>query len=505
MKKSFYQIVVCFFLFITSCSIGDYELKEESRSIAVPLANGILDLGDITDRAEGLASLRFDGEGKVTAMYSGNVLRDNAAKIFPPVPGALLEFPILDTNTLILLPVSNINNQYRIDKGIFGNTNIFFKFQHDEKELIKVVMRIPSVTKDGKVFEQQYNLDFTNDVDGEILTNITSVLGSLALPMDNFINFQYFAYKPNGERIKLKLATMKFDILQFSYLEGYFGNHSFDIKGDFIKINLFDKWVSGGVEILNPIIRLNVDNVFGFPVRSKVNQLYVKTVTGQTFNVESPFVTNGIDFNYPTIDEVGQNKRTEFLFTGANSNVGTLFQDKIVQVIYDFDALANPDGDIGVRNFFTADSYFSVSVDVELPMEIKSNLFTISDTVELKLDDVKDVKSGKLKVIASNGFPIDVKVNAEFLDANGNILEKLEGNEGFEINAANLGGDGKVSTPTTKEIIIEADENRFNNIINSKKVKLTASFDSRRISDKHIWIYKNYGLEMKIGAVINTK
>ena len=488
----------------TSCSIGEYELKEESRSLAVPLAHGTLNLEDITDRAEGLASLRFDGEGKVTAMYSGNVLRDNASKIFPPIPGFLYEFPIADTNALILLPVSSINNQYRIDKGIFGSTNLFFRFQHDVKEVVKVIMKIPSVTKDGKGFEEQYTLDFTNDADGEIITAMTSVLGSVALPADNFINFQYFAYRPNGERIKLKLATMKFDILQFSYLEGYFGNHVFDIKGDFIKINLFDKWISGGVEILDPIIRLNVDNVFGFPVRSKVNQLYVKTITGQTYNVESPFVTNGIDFNYPTINEVGQNKRTEFLFTGSNSNVGTLFQDKIVQVAYDFDALANPDGDAGQINFFTADSYFSVSVDVELPMQIKSNLFTISDTVELKLDDVEDVKSGKLKVITSNGFPIDVKVNAEFLDVNGNVLEKLEGDEGYEVEGASI-NNGIVTTPTTKEIIIEADETRFNNIIKSKKVKLTASFDTRRITNDHIWIYKDYGIDMKIGAVINTK
>jgi hypothetical protein len=367
-------------------------------------------------------------------------------------------------------------------------------------------MKIPSVSKDGKIFEKTYNLDFANDADGEIITDMTSVLGSVALPVNNYINFQYFAYKPDGSRVKLKLATMKFDILQFSYLEGYFGNHKFDIKGDFININLFDRWISGGIEILDPIIKLKVENVFGFPVRSKTNQLYVKTLTGETYNVESPFVTNGIDFNYPSINEVGQNKQTEFLFTGSNSNVGTLFKDKIVQVVYDFDAVANPDGDVGQVNFFTADAFFSVNVDVELPMQIKSNLFTISDVVDLSIDDedFDEVKSGQLKIIAANGFPVDLKIGAEFLDETGNVIETLKGDDGFEINAASI-ANGIVTTPTTKEINIDIEELRLKNILNASRVKFTASFDTNRITQDNIWIYKDYGLDLKIGAVINTK
>ena len=168
----------------------------------------------------------------------------------------------------------------------------------------------------------------------------------------------YEAYRPNGERIKLNYAAMIFDLLKFTYLDGYFGNHTFDIKGDIIDINLFEKWVSGGIEIENPIISLNVDNAFGFPVRSKVNELTLKTIDGTLYQLQSEYINKGIDFAFPTINQVGETKNTLFNFNSSNSNIEQLFKDKIVQVIYDFDALANPDGDIGVKNFYTNQAFF---------------------------------------------------------------------------------------------------------------------------------------------------
>ena len=501
MKQSiFYILSLLALLNLPSCNSlysGDFELEESERTVALPLAYGTLSIQDIVDRAEGDATIRIDGQGHITALYSGEILRDNASKIFPPVPG-IFEFAIFDTIAELPLPV---NGSYRIDKGIFDNTNIYFKFNHFEKEVIKVKMLIESVNKDGKVWEQDYTLDFTNDADGIIETTATSLLNWNAFPVNNKIKFRYLAYKPNGDRIKLAGAAMKFDVLKFIYLDGYFGNHTFDIKGDIIKINLFDLWKSGGLEIENPQITLDVDNAFGFPVRSKVNQLTVKTLGDKLFNVESEYINKGIDFNYPTINEVGATKNTVFHFDATNSNVGELFKDKVVQVIYDFDALANPDGDVGTKNFYTAASFFSVKVNVELPMKVKANQFTIADTIDFDLDDYATVKEGTIKIKTTNRFPMDMVVKMDFLDFNGNVLTSLRPDEWISVGSAALSGE-KTTTPKTEEHVLTFDQARFNLLQKSRKILVTGSFDTNLQSAKPIWLYSDYGLDLTIAAIV---
>ncbi|MBK8699577.1 MAG: hypothetical protein IPN29_08545 [Saprospiraceae bacterium] len=493
----------CLLLFY-SCSsfFGDeFELAQETRDIALPLAYGSLSIQDVIDRAEGDASLRLDGDGRVTALYSGEILRDNANKIFPPVPG-LFEFEIRDSVDELPLPV---NGSYRLDKGIFDNTNIFFKFRYNEKETIRLVMKIASVNKDGQVWKKEYLLNFADDADGEITTETSLLASWVAFPVANKIKFQYEAYRPNGERILLNYAAMRFDVLKFVYLDGYFGNHTFDIKGDIIKINIFDLWKSGGLEIENPTIRLDVDNSFGFPVRSKVNQLTLKTIGNNLFNVESEYINKGIDFSYPAINEVGSVKNTVFHFDGTNSNIEELFKEKVVQVIYDFDALANPDGDIGVKNFYTSDAFFAVKVDVELPMKIKSNQFTIADTFDVSFDDYSEAIAAELKIRTANPFPVDMDIQMIFLDAAGNELSRLTEQEIITINGAPLNGKDKTTEKITQDFVVNFDEIRFSKIKTTKKILFNASLDTNTQSQQPIWLFGDYGLDVKLAAIVKLK
>lgn len=499
MKVLRYFLFALAVIIITSCSFLDeeYELAKNDRQLAVPIAYGNITLSDVIERSKGFANIKIDGEGKITLLYKGELLRENSTKIFPPFPG-LIEFPIEDTVKSVSLPV---NPAYRIDKGVFDNTNLGFRFAHDVKEIVNVNMEILSVSKDGKTWQQNYILDFTNDADGIILVPKSSALDYTALPADNKITFKYKAIRPNGERIKLKTVNLNFDFLKFKYLDGYFGNHTFDIKGDVIEINLFDRWKSGGFEIINPKINLDVDNAFGFPVRSKVNELVLNTVGGNVLKVESEYINKGIDFNFPLISEIGTIKNTKFQFNSVNSNIGVLFKDKVIKVIYDFDALANPDGDTGVKNFFNSDAFFAVNVDVELPMQIKANEFTITDTFEINLIEFEKIKAADFKINTVNSFPVESTVSAYFLDENGVILEQLSESENIKVGASDIDTNGKLISPATNQKVINFDKVRFEKLKKAKKILITASFDTSKKYPNPIWLFDQYGIDLRISAI----
>jgi hypothetical protein len=495
-------LIYCFLILITACSIDDsIELVNADRIVAVPLAYGQLNLQDAIERSDNSASIKVDNLGRLTAYYSSEVLRENSAKVFPPVPG-IFEFPIIGTTADVPLPV---NGSYRVDKGIFDNTNIFFNVTHNIKEVIKLKITMPYVSKDTKTWSQDYTLDFTNSATGLIATPIFNMDKWVALPKDNKIRFQYVATRPNGTEIVLSGMAMKFDVLRFSYLDGYFGNHVFDIRSSTIKLNIYDGWKKGGVISENPTITLNVENAFGFPVRSKINSLYAKTIDNKQFVLESEFINKGINFNYPVVDGTEKVKTTAFKFDGTNSNIGNIFQNKIAEITYDFDAIANPEGDNKVKNFFNSDAYFSINVGVELPMKLSIDDLTIEDTVDFEINNYNEIKTIELSLYLKNKFPIGMKLEAKLLDQNNKEVYRLDSSKGLDINPAPLGSDGKTTTPSNLTKTIAINEVDFQSVLKAKKAILTARFDSKSLTANTIWLYNTYDLDFKFGAKIGLK
>jgi hypothetical protein len=491
----FFMILVIFF----QISCGEIQLSETNRNLAISIAYGTLDMNELTDLGSENTKLNVDEAGRITLVYTGEVLRENANKIFPPVPG-IFDFPILDTVAEVPLPVNSI---YVIDKGIFNNTSIFFNASHEKKEKIKFKMSMVDIVKGNEFWTQTYELDFSQS--STISTPPFNLNNWIAFPKNNKIKFQYTALRPDGTKVKFQSLAMKFDLLRFSYLEGYFGNHNFDIAGNNIKINLFEPWKSGGIEFEAPSIRLSVDNAFGFPVRSKVNQLTALNVDGSKFDIKSEYIEKGIDFAYPKIGENGSIKNTNFQFDTTNSNIKEIFKNKIVQLVYDFDAVANPNGYIGIKNYFNADAFFSVKVDVAIPLSLKINQFTISDTFKFNLNDRENIKALDLVLNTKNKFPISMSLSAAFLDAKGNILYTIDGNQKIKINPAVLGSNGKTISPQVDKNFLTINENSFSKIVTATDIIIFGNFDTSTSSNKAVSLFNDYNLDLEIGAIIKTK
>lgn len=164
-------------------------------------------------------------------------------------------------------------------------------------------------------------MKYNNSVPVKLQSDQISIDGWTLQSETNSMTFHYEATLPNGQKIKLDNAQMNFDIIKFSYLDGYLGYHVFAVDGNIIDVGLFNKWLSGSFDFEDPKITISVDNAFGLPVRSRVNKMELTSITGNTVNLESDFITSGIDFAFPTFSEIGAIKTTEFDFNKSNSNV----------------------------------------------------------------------------------------------------------------------------------------------------------------------------------------
>ena len=500
MKYWFFLIV----LLTLGCSnfedLTDIEQTKSIKSIAVPLVNSKITVGRLQELAKGNTALKIDEDGHATIYYNGEVIRQTASAILPPLPGGA-QYPIVDTLTPVKL---EFNNTYIVKNAIFDLTTIKFHGESPFAQNIDVTMKILELEKNGKTFETKFTIPYNGILPGKFTTPSISLQDWNLKSQNNTITFHYTATLPDGTKIKLDNCYMTFDFILFSYVDGYLGYHVFPVKGSTIDVNLFDQWKSGGFDFLDPKIVLSVENAFGLPVRSRVNSMVLTSITGNNLSLQSSFINTGINFAYPSFNEIGQVKTTQFAFDNTNSNLREIFNEKTKTITYDIEALVNPDKDTTIRGFINKDSYFKVDVAVEVPLLGSIQQVVLADTVDADLPNFDEVISGQLKFITKNDFPADVIFYVDFLDANNATTLSLFDGKGFVLKAAPLKADNTTEAPEEVITFVDLDADDIKALRSSKRILLTAKLNTTGSDVKRpLWILDRYGVDIKLGGKFN--
>ncbi|MEP7263607.1 MAG: hypothetical protein ABI772_03875, partial [Bacteroidota bacterium] len=79
-----------------------------------------------------------------------------------------------------------------------------------------------------------FTLKYNNSVPLKLQTEQISIDGWTLQSETNSLTFHYDAILPDGQKIKLDNAQMNFDVIKFSYLEGYLGYHVIAESGSII-------------------------------------------------------------------------------------------------------------------------------------------------------------------------------------------------------------------------------------------------------------------------------
>jgi len=391
----------------------------------------------------------------------------------------------------------------RVDRAIFSDTRMVFAFESQFEEDVDITITIPQLTKGGEVFTTNFSIKYEGTAPFEAFSDTLSIEGWTLVDDNKKIRVEYDARTSDGQRQKFNAAAILFYNIGFDYVEGYFGSEIFDINGDFVAIGVLDTWRSGGLAFEDPKVKIFVENAFGFPVRSIFNKMQVVTTTGDMLDMESEVIDNNVDFAYPGLDELGEVKITEFSFTKDNSNIVELFKEKVTRVTYDIDAGANPDMDESITGFVNEDSYFLVSVDVELPLNGSVNNLVLQDTIDIDLTDLEDATSVEFKNVIANGFPADISIQSYLFTEDGTLIDSLFSNR-LLMPAATVDAEGKANEGDEVVTYENFDSARLENVRRTKKMLVNVKINTEQVSSDPLWIFDSYGIKLKVGAKVKT-
>ena len=488
---------ICFY---SSCSddLNEFDDRVDTqREFAVPLFNSTTSVTDLLDGLSEETFVTMGPDDLITLNYKGNVTERTGEELFDFVEG----IPILMSDTVTSIPF-NIEGEVDLTLMRLKAGSMTILFQNNQPDTVDLKVSIPQLSKDGVYFEKTTVLD----PDESFSTGIGSLDGYEIQSSTDSVTFYYEAYlRTTGERVKLTSPLGALLNVEFSYIEGYWGTDTLDLERDTIEIEFFEKWSQGEVYFDEPRIQLDVLNSFGFPVRSIVNTMNILSVDGDSIELESPFINDGINFEYPLISELGEVKTTTFYFDKDNSNVVDVLSAGPVFVDYDVDAMANPNG-FTELGFMTDESMFRVQVSVELPFHARIIDFKANDVFNIDFDGYNDVEYIEFKMITENQIPLGVDVQVYFADENKNVIDSLFTNEENILDPAPVDSNGDVNGQSEKTTFMTIDAAKFERVKNAKKLLLEAKFStSDATNGQMVNIRDGEKVDIRMGMKIGTK
>ena len=288
--------------------------------------------------------------------------------------------------------------------------------------------------------------------------------------------------------------SVALDNMEFSYIEGYFGQVEKIIEPSEFSLDLNAlQEIATGIVLETPKITFISDNSMGIPF--DINLTMEGVNNGMLSNLDGPPIeinANGISY-------------TEY--NSANSQIVDFIALNPKKMQYSGDVISNPQGDTGALNFISPGSGLTIGFEMDLPLHLRIEDTNLSDTLNISLELPTSIEtniddylvSAQLFFSIENEFPFDANVMLYFKDSISNYnLDSLELNL---IEAAQVNSEGIVENASVLNYSILLAQERLLNLLDVNQVVLNANFSSYDYENTAVKLYTDYELRIGLGIL----
>jgi len=495
-------LALLFLLAMNAC-IPEIEVLDESDNwnpdFGLPLLNATLNMEDLLEEVETDGVLQVDINGLLILTYQERISVTSPPDI-PDIPDFPL--PILDYNQTLPNPTSGY---FRLDIIRAKQGILSYALNNPYLEAVQVAIRLADMRNQGDVLEWAFTIPAaTSPADPTYQEGQLDISG-YEIDFRNGFRTAYTAtLATSGTNVALHPFALEISDLDFSYVQGYLGQFEIEIPGDSLEFDFLESWEQGELSFVDPKLRLDFHSTYGVPVEVTTNQLGFHTFINGYQSLDNASLNNGLQINYPNINQTGSAVTTSIELNSINSNIATVISGVPYQLDYDLEAIANPNRDTTLENHLQDSVRLDVDVEVEIPLYGSARGFTFDADYELDLDDLEDVERAGVKIVAVNGFPIDVALQINFVDDDGNIIDALfEPSTTPLMRSAAVDQDGEVTAPTLTETFAELSTQRFEAIkASAARIQLVTSIDTPNDGSTPVRLFDSYNLNIKLGLLI---
>lgn len=476
------------------CSLNKFDEQQIGASTewALPILDTQKSLGDLIQDFDKQSQVEIKSDGSIIMHYKGSYVARSSLDIFAAFRNAF--FPL--TDTVMKVPLNTPSGVF-VDYADVKTGTLSYGFLLNEE--LDITLKIPQLEKNGVPFYKRFKAS------GTYIDSVDLKGWRLVANNDLNIVITHDARKANGERVNLASnGIISIRNFEFNFVRGYLGNSVFDVPADSIPIDFFKRWQGGDVHFEEPRMTVELYNSFGVPVRAISKVADVISLNGKRLSMISP-LQNGIDINYPSLNEIGQTKKTTITFDKSNSNFADIISANPVRMEYDIDGLTNPDPNVKTIGFLTDSSRFNFQVYVDIPLTVKAKNFTFSDTVDVDLSGYESVQSAELKILTDNKMPVDINMQGYFMSSGYDLVDSFFTKNTIILRGAPVDVQGLPRGAQSAENFVTLDEEKFKKVRLAKKIIIKYSISTTNSGSSVVRLAATQDVHVRMGMKFKVK
>jgi hypothetical protein len=300
-------------------------------------------------------------------------------------------------------------------------------------------------------------------------------------------------------------TTISFAGIDFSYIEGFFGNQIANPPAQTIDIGAFGTTFQNGASIsfAKPVFNIDVVSDYGVPLNVTFSKLEARRKDGTSIKVQT-------DPPSPIAITAPATLGTSATTAVGVTNVAQLVNFSPDQFYYQVSGHINA-GLAGGNNFMADTSQMRVKLHIEIPMYGQASNIILSDTMDIDLSKVDQttIDSASLKVFVTNQLPLNAKMQFILTDSKYNFIDSLlTASQTKIVIGSTVDNNGDLQSPGIVDTSYPLVNDKISKIFKAKKLivisKLNTSKNSNG-SSVDVKFKSQYKIKLNLGLRVTFK
>ena len=295
-------------------------------------------------------------------------------------------------------------------------------------------------------------------------------------------------------------ADLTLSNLDIEFLDGDLGIQSFNLDADTVNLNFNELDFDADITLADPRIDLTITNSFGMELGANLSS--INAINDQQILALSGL--GNVTIGAPAYGNFGDSVKTTISINTTTTNIDDVLAIKPSKLIFAMNGSTNP-GSAPFNNFITDASCFSVGMDIQVPLYGGVNGYKLSDTIDFPVEAFKNVLVGNIKTEITNEFPLNVYVQAYFVDSDFIVLDSLKSIPVQVLKSSLVDpSNGNMVSATTFYEDIELSKEKVENIKNASKIILVSEMATAS-GGTNVKFYTKFGMDIRLGVYAKVK